>query len=562
MARFPLPLPPGFRFHPTDVELIMYYLKRKVTGKKLVFDALTELNIYKFAPWDLPEKCLLKSKDLEWYFFCPKQKKYSSGARSNRATENGYWKITGTDKLVTINQRTVGTRKTLIFYKGQPPKGERTDWVMHEYSLGDKKLAGVVQDAYVICKIYQKGGLGPKNGAQYGALFNEEEWDDIDELFVESQLVAHQISFENVPPNDINNIDAVNLSAPRDLLVNFVPKPDSSICVPQNTVMQPGKNEICVGPSAADPYILTDYVPPGTIGSSACMTTPGNPVPWSTSTVGPLVTDISPDIDVLSLLNMFTENMDMPPVENNPTEFEMNGNDIYKDLGDLNDWMELNDTEFDIPTEVAANDVNPMLMGDSASYLELNDLSTPLGFLSEAGPVDGLRSGSIYAGPTYDMRIGLYKLYSGVANPYPAENVSGFDEYSAVLQEPHLLENNIIKELEKDHCNSNFEAPGFDAVGGCEVPFVITEPEGSNAAEENPRRGEQQTNLQLVLESVSFRIGADSFHYSSSSISLKAEVTLNVGECTKTLCYVIWRSLPLHLCLGVVSLSGMWRVEC
>lgn len=52
MAR--LPLPPGFRFHPTDVELIMYYLKRKVMGKKLVFDALTELNIYKFAPWDLP----------------------------------------------------------------------------------------------------------------------------------------------------------------------------------------------------------------------------------------------------------------------------------------------------------------------------------------------------------------------------------------------------------------------------------------------------------------------------------------------------------------------------
>lgn len=52
MAR--LPRPPGFRFHPTDVELIMYYLKRKVMGKKLVFDALTELNIYKFAPWDLP----------------------------------------------------------------------------------------------------------------------------------------------------------------------------------------------------------------------------------------------------------------------------------------------------------------------------------------------------------------------------------------------------------------------------------------------------------------------------------------------------------------------------
>lgn len=47
-------LPPGFRFHPTDVELVMYYLKRKVMGKKLHFEAITELNIYKFSPWELP----------------------------------------------------------------------------------------------------------------------------------------------------------------------------------------------------------------------------------------------------------------------------------------------------------------------------------------------------------------------------------------------------------------------------------------------------------------------------------------------------------------------------
>lgn len=47
-------LPPGFRFHPTDVELVMYYLKRKALGKKFHFEAIAELNIYKFGPWDLP----------------------------------------------------------------------------------------------------------------------------------------------------------------------------------------------------------------------------------------------------------------------------------------------------------------------------------------------------------------------------------------------------------------------------------------------------------------------------------------------------------------------------
>ena len=33
----------------------------------------------------------------------------------------------------------------------------------------------------MLCKIFQKSGPGPKNGAQYGAPFNEEEWNSEDE---------------------------------------------------------------------------------------------------------------------------------------------------------------------------------------------------------------------------------------------------------------------------------------------------------------------------------------------------------------------------------------------
>jgi len=62
-------LPPGFRFHPTDVEIVSYYLKRKIMGKKLIVDAISEVDLYKFPPWDLPEKSSLRSKDLEWFFF-------------------------------------------------------------------------------------------------------------------------------------------------------------------------------------------------------------------------------------------------------------------------------------------------------------------------------------------------------------------------------------------------------------------------------------------------------------------------------------------------------------
>lgn len=71
----------------------------------------------------------------EWYFFSYKDRKYSSGTRTNRATASGFWKATGRDKPVLSNSKIIGMRKTLVFYKGRAPNGRKSDWIMHEYRL-------------------------------------------------------------------------------------------------------------------------------------------------------------------------------------------------------------------------------------------------------------------------------------------------------------------------------------------------------------------------------------------------------------------------------------------
>ncbi|CAN6566818.1 unnamed protein product [Malus baccata var. baccata] len=181
----PTALAPGFRFHPTDEELVIYYLKRKVCRKPFKFNAISEVDIYKSEPWDLADKSSLKSRDQEYYFFSALDRKYGNGARMNRATNQGYWKATGNDRPVKHNDIVVGMKKTLVFHSGRAPDGKRTNWVMHEYRLVDevfeKAGLGAIQDAFVLCRVFHKSNIGPPNGHRY-APFVEEEWDDDDKL--------------------------------------------------------------------------------------------------------------------------------------------------------------------------------------------------------------------------------------------------------------------------------------------------------------------------------------------------------------------------------------------
>ncbi|KAM6550403.1 hypothetical protein CsatB_000211 [Cannabis sativa] len=141
-------LPPGFRFHPTDEELITYYLLNKVLDSSFTGRAIAEVDLNKCEPWQLPEKAKMGEK--EWYFYSLRDRKYPTGLRTNRATEAGYWKATGKDREIYSSKTCslVGMKKTLVFYRGRAPKGEKSNW-----------------DEWVISRVFQKNGASNVTGS-------------------------------------------------------------------------------------------------------------------------------------------------------------------------------------------------------------------------------------------------------------------------------------------------------------------------------------------------------------------------------------------------------------
>ncbi|KAL3832809.1 hypothetical protein ACJIZ3_007545 [Penstemon smallii] len=168
-------VPPGFRFHPTEEELLQYYLRKKVALEKIDLDVIQEIDLNKLEPWDIQEKCKIGSTTTstpqnDWYFFSHKDKKYPTGTRTNRATVAGFWKATGRDKVIYSNSKRIGMRKTLVFYKGRAPHGQKSDWIMHEYrrlveyhdddantSINNNVCNVMMQEeGWVVCRVFKK----------------------------------------------------------------------------------------------------------------------------------------------------------------------------------------------------------------------------------------------------------------------------------------------------------------------------------------------------------------------------------------------------------------------
>ncbi|KAG2316849.1 hypothetical protein Bca4012_067754 [Brassica carinata] len=183
-------LPPGFRFFPTDEELVVHFLHRRASLLPCHPDVIPDLELYPYDPWDLPGKALGEGR--QWYFYSRKTQE--------RVTSNGYWESMGIDEPVftSSTHKKVGIKKYLTFYLGD----SQTNWVMQEYSLPDassssgrsskRSSRGSTSSGrkpdyskWVICRVYEQNGSEEEDddGAELSCL--DEVFlslDDLDEV--------------------------------------------------------------------------------------------------------------------------------------------------------------------------------------------------------------------------------------------------------------------------------------------------------------------------------------------------------------------------------------------
>ncbi|XP_023530004.1 transcription factor JUNGBRUNNEN 1-like [Cucurbita pepo subsp. pepo] len=169
-----IPLP-GFRFHPTDEELVSFYLRGKVEKRGIRLGLIKQMDIYKHNPWELPYGSS-NVGDKEWYFYCKRGRKYKNSIRPNRVTGSGFWKATGIDKPVYSNggegSECIGLKKTLVYYRGSAGKGTKTYWMMHEFRLPPSNSYNVAQEAeiWTLCRIFKRN----MSCRRYGSNWNKQ----------------------------------------------------------------------------------------------------------------------------------------------------------------------------------------------------------------------------------------------------------------------------------------------------------------------------------------------------------------------------------------------------
>ncbi|KAH6801131.1 hypothetical protein C2S52_001595 [Perilla frutescens var. hirtella] len=171
METVPL-LPPGYRFAPTDEELMTFYLTNKALFNPLPPGAVTQIDandLYSKPPYAIVDDP--RGETREWYFFIGHNKhgheheQEETGQGSGTSFNNqerrgnivshciekqengrnvkirivgngiGFWKAVGRDHLVCASENVSAFKIHYMFFSGSIRKCKKTHWRMEEYHL-------------------------------------------------------------------------------------------------------------------------------------------------------------------------------------------------------------------------------------------------------------------------------------------------------------------------------------------------------------------------------------------------------------------------------------------
>ncbi|KAJ0260914.1 NAC domain containing protein 84 [Hirschfeldia incana] len=147
-------LPVGYRFHPTEQELILHYLLPKAFASPLPSSIIPVFDAFFSHPFTFPGD----QEERQRYFFCKKRQDVSSNAhRIKTSSGDGYWKPIRKEKNIIACGRTVGIRRTLVFHgtNNSSSSCNNTRWCMTEYSLAGFSSTKVSGE-WAVYKLYKR----------------------------------------------------------------------------------------------------------------------------------------------------------------------------------------------------------------------------------------------------------------------------------------------------------------------------------------------------------------------------------------------------------------------
>ncbi|PIN01794.1 hypothetical protein CDL12_25691 [Handroanthus impetiginosus] len=211
-------IPIGFRFHPTDQELLLYYLRRKAQSLPLPASVIPEFDVFQSNPWDLPGD----SKEKRYFFSKRKRSIIVNNCSSLLRAGCGYWKSTGKEYKPIVgpgSNLVIGIKKSLVFCEGKISGGRKAQWIMHQFCLVGAVLTPYLAQKvmiqvgdWVVCCVYQRKRKARNIGTVTRQVNTDNSQhkqgrmpsDDVEMGFSVSQASSSSSGFTEISSNDLD----------------------------------------------------------------------------------------------------------------------------------------------------------------------------------------------------------------------------------------------------------------------------------------------------------------------------------------------------------------------